>query len=47
MTLSDKVEENLARHELAGVGERLVAVNGLVDADDILAGDRLRVPLSR
>ena len=27
--------------------QRLVAVNGLVDADDITAGDRLRVPLAR
>lgn len=27
--------------------ERLVAVNGLVDADDITAGDRLSVPVAR
>ena len=27
--------------------QRLVAVNGLVDGDDITAGDRLRVPLAR
>lgn len=30
-----------------GTVERLVAVNGLVDADDITAGDRLSVPIAR